>query len=110
MLALSAWPSTGEHMHDLAEPPVATSSSTIQAVVAGTRLTVVEGGSERLKLLLRLIDGAQVSVRLLFYMMDADAAGEAVRDALVLTGNPWNSPAARLAAPIPSISWLPLIS
>ena len=34
----------------------------------------------------------------------------AVREALVLTGNPWNSPAARLAAPMPSISWLPLIS
>nr|WP_314441810.1 phosphatidylserine/phosphatidylglycerophosphate/cardiolipin synthase family protein [uncultured Sphingomonas sp.] len=69
-------------MHDLAEPPVAPSSA-IGAVVAGTRLTLVEGGSERLKLLLRMIDGARVSVRLLFYMMDGDAAGEAVRDALV---------------------------
>ncbi len=36
-----------------------------------------------MQLLLRMIDGAQTSVRLLFYMMDADAVGEAVRDALV---------------------------
>ena len=28
----------------------------------------------------------------------------AVRDALVLTGNPWNSPAAKLAVPMPIIS------
>ena len=34
----------------------------------------------------------------------------AVRDALVLTGNPWNRPAARLAAPMPIISWLPRTS
>ena len=31
----------------------------------------------------------------------------AVRDPLVLTGNPWNSPAAMLAAPMPTISWSP---
>ena len=31
----------------------------------------------------------------------------AVLDPLVLTGNPWNSPAATFAAPIPIISWLP---
>ncbi|WP_338501951.1 phosphatidylserine/phosphatidylglycerophosphate/cardiolipin synthase family protein [Sphingomonas kaistensis] len=69
-------------MHDLAEPPVA-SSSAIHVDVAGTRLTLIEGGSERLRLLLRMIEGAKKSIRLLFYMMDADAVGEAVRDALV---------------------------
>ena len=31
----------------------------------------------------------------------------AVRDPLVLTGKPWNKPAAMLAAPMPIISWLP---
>ncbi len=31
----------------------------------------------------------------------------AVRDPLVLTGNPWNNPAATFAAPIPIISWFP---
>ena len=34
----------------------------------------------------------------------------AVRDPLVLTGNPWKNPAATFAAPIPIISWLPSIS
>lgn len=69
-------------MYDLVEPPVVTASA-VTAEVAGTRLTLVEGGTERLELLLRMIDGATRSVRLLFYMMDADAVGEAVRDALV---------------------------
>ena len=31
----------------------------------------------------------------------------AVRDPLVLTGNPWKKPAAMFAAPIPIISWSP---
>ena len=31
----------------------------------------------------------------------------AVREPLVLTGKPWNSPAAMLAAPMPTISWSP---
>ena len=34
----------------------------------------------------------------------------AVREALVLTGKPWKRPAARLAAPMPSISWSPCTS
>ena len=37
-------------------------------------------------------------------------AATAVRDPLVLTGKPWKSPAARLAAPIPIISPRPLTS
>jgi cardiolipin synthase len=69
-------------MTDLARP-VARSSDRITAEIAGTRLTLLEHGSERLTALLEMIDGAQSSVRLLFYMLDADAAGEAVRDALV---------------------------
>ena len=39
-----------------------------------------------------------------------ERSATAVRDPLVLTGNPWNNPAARFAAPMPIISWLPLIS
>ena len=35
----------------------------------------------------------------------ADSA-TGVRDALALIGKPWNKPAARLAAPRPTISWL----
>ena len=39
-----------------------------------------------------------------------DRSATAVREPLVLTGNPWNSPAARFAAPIPTISPFPSIS
>jgi hypothetical protein len=39
-----------------------------------------------------------------------DRSATAVRDPLVLTGNSWNRPAARFAAPMPIISWLPRIS
>ena len=34
-----------------------------------------------------------------------DCSATAVREPLVLTGNPWNRPAATLAAPMPTISW-----
>ena len=39
-----------------------------------------------------------------------DRSATAVRDPLVLTGNPWNKPAAKFATPIPIISPLPSIS
>jgi len=55
----------------------------IAATVAGTRLELLESGTDRLTTLLDLIDSARVSVRLLFYMLTPDAAGEAVCDALV---------------------------
>ena len=55
----------------------------IRATVAGTELVLLEGGAERLRALVALIDEAATSVRFLFYMMNPDAAGEAVRDALV---------------------------
>jgi cardiolipin synthase len=58
-------------------------SSAIRATVAGNRLELLEKGSDRLRAILRLIDGAQRSVRLLFYIYHADRSGEAVRDALV---------------------------
>jgi cardiolipin synthase len=82
VLALFARHSTCQAMPETAEPPVRPAPA-ISAVIAGTRLTLVETGAERLRLLLRMIDSATVSVRLLFYMMDGDAVGEAVRDALV---------------------------
>ncbi|URD60065.1 phosphatidylserine/phosphatidylglycerophosphate/cardiolipin synthase family protein [Sphingomonas sp. KRR8] len=55
----------------------------ITATVAGTELVLIESGAERLEMLLVLIDRATSSLRFLFYMMNPDAAGEAVRDALV---------------------------
>ena len=39
-----------------------------------------------------------------------DWAATAVREPLVLTGNPENRPAARLADPMPASSWLPSTS
>ena len=44
------------------------------------------------------------------WVRDPARSATAVRDALVLTGKPWNRPAARLAAPMPIISWLPCTS
>jgi len=67
---------------DQAIPPPA-SVQRIAATVAGTRLELLESGADRLTTVLELIDSAQSSVRLLFYMMNPDAAGEAVADALV---------------------------
>jgi len=55
----------------------------ISALVAGTRLTVIERGPDRLQLILDLIDGAQHSLRVLFYMFKNDHSGTAVRDALI---------------------------
>jgi cardiolipin synthase len=82
MLALFARPATASTMPDLVEPPVLERPA-VTAEIAETRLTLVETGVERLKLLLRMIGEARRSVRLLFYMMDGDEVGEAVRDALV---------------------------
>lgn len=55
----------------------------IAAEVAGTRLEVLESGADRLRTLLQLVGEAEHSIRMLFYMFSADAAGEAVRDALI---------------------------
>lgn len=51
-------------------------------VVAGNRLTPLTEGPERLAALLRLIHGAQQSLRLLYYGYKDDEAGRAVRAAL----------------------------
>lgn len=61
----------------------ASKTSRITADVAGTRLEVLETGSERMRALLALVDEAERSIRLLFYMFSDDEAGMAVRDALV---------------------------
>lgn len=51
--------------------------------MAGTRLELIEKGSERLRAILDLIEGAETSLRLLFYMFNSDEAGTRVRDALI---------------------------
>ncbi len=55
----------------------------IRATVAGTQLEALVGGEARLQAMLDLINGARHSVRLLFYIFNADDSGRRVRDALV---------------------------
>jgi cardiolipin synthase len=54
----------------------------IRARIAGTRLELIESGEARLQAILDLINGAEHSVRLLFYIFNADAVGTMIRDAL----------------------------
>lgn len=51
-------------------------------MVAGNRLTLLAEGPQRLEALIRLIDGAERSLRLLYYIWENDQAGRRVRDAL----------------------------
>jgi cardiolipin synthase len=52
-------------------------------VIDGNRLTLLTEGPERLDALMALIDGAQCSLRLLYYIYTADRTGALVRDALI---------------------------
>lgn len=52
------------------------------ATVGDSRIAMIAGGPQRLETLLAMIDGAQYSLRLLFYIFAADRSGSAVRDAL----------------------------
>jgi cardiolipin synthase len=54
----------------------------IRAKVAGNQFELIERGEDRLAAILDLIHGARVSLKLLFYMFNADNCGVAVRDAL----------------------------
>jgi len=51
--------------------------------VAGNQLKVIPGGDARLAALLGLIDTAEHSLRMCFYIFEPDACGQRVRDALV---------------------------
>jgi cardiolipin synthase A/B len=70
-------------MADAPLQPALSDDVAVTAEVAGNRLEVIESGRARLRAILALIEGAQHSVKLLFYMFNADHAGERVRDALV---------------------------
>jgi cardiolipin synthase len=52
-------------------------------MVAGNRLTLLAEGAERLTALIRLIDEATDSLRLLYYIWEDDQSGRQVRDALL---------------------------
>lgn len=51
--------------------------------VAGNRLTLLSEGRPAFDMLIALIDGAQTSLRLLYYMYSEDEAGHRVRSALL---------------------------
>ena len=70
-------------MADDAATPVKHAETPIEATVGGNRLVLLESGEGRLRSLLDLIAGARKSVRILFYIFNADWAGRRVRDALV---------------------------
>jgi cardiolipin synthase A/B len=63
----------------------ATALSAIE--VAGNRLTVLAEGPARIDALIALIDGAQESLRILYYIFKDDASGQRVRDALLAACN-----------------------
>ena len=51
--------------------------------VAGNRLTLLPDGPARLEALIALIDGAEESLRILYYIWEDDEVGRRVRDALI---------------------------
>jgi cardiolipin synthase len=51
-------------------------------LVDGNRLTLLQEGPERLEALLKLIDGAKRSIRLLYYIYRDDTSGHLVRQAM----------------------------
>ncbi len=51
--------------------------------VAGYRLALLADGPQRLEALVELIDGAEESLRVLYYIWDNDASSRRIRDALV---------------------------
>lgn len=64
----------------MAEPAHPSSDRTVE--VDGNRLTLLPDGPERLEALLALIDGAERSVRLLYYMYKDDQSGTLVYEAM----------------------------
>lgn len=62
-----------------AKPPIPDDCS---VAVDGNQLTLLSEGPPRLEAVLALIDGAERSVRVLYYIYRADSAGERIRDAL----------------------------
>ncbi|NUT01519.1 MAG: phosphatidylserine/phosphatidylglycerophosphate/cardiolipin synthase family protein [Sphingomonas sp.] len=69
----------------MADEPKSAKAATgrIDATVDGNRLLPLETGAERMDALLDLINGAQQSLRIIFYIFASDEAGTTVRNALV---------------------------
>jgi cardiolipin synthase len=60
-----------------------TPSSAEPIMVGGNRLTLLADGPERLEALIDLIESAEESLRILYYIWEDDETGRRVRDALV---------------------------
>src|SRR3546814_20447329 len=57
-------------------------SPTVEALIEGNQLRLIDDGPERLSELLALIDGAQINLKFYFYMFPRDDHGEAQMDRL----------------------------
>ncbi len=67
-------------MTDVAPPPAPMADS---HVVDGNRFIMLETGPQRLETLIRLIDSARQTLRVIYYIYVDDSAGTRVRDALI---------------------------
>ncbi len=67
----------------LSTPPPSTPPEQPRFRVDGHDLTLLDTGSRRLEALLALIEGARISLRILYYIYTDDAAGRRVRDAMI---------------------------
>ena len=83
MPPVAAAPPDGEAPDDEAAATDAPRAQARALTVDGNRLTLLPDGPERLEALLALIDGAQHSLRLLYYIYPRRPSGERVRDALI---------------------------
>lgn len=72
-------PSTSKKRKPAGEPGV----KSRRLSVDGNRLTLLTDGPGRLEALIALIDGAQHSLRLLYYTFLADSSGQRIKDALL---------------------------
>ncbi len=65
------------------EPELYTDPAPFRIAAQGHDFTFLPGGADRLAALLALIEGAETSLHVFYYLFDDDASGTAVRDALI---------------------------
>ncbi len=65
------------------EPELYTDPAPFRIAAQGHDFTFLPGGADRLAALLALIEGAEASLHVFYYLFDDDASGTAVRDALI---------------------------
>src|SRR5438128_2593149 len=84
--AIAAPPDSPLHlgaMSDPVDPAQWSEPATFRLVSHGHSLVVLPAGGERLQALLDIIDGAERTLRVCFYIFAADETGRRVRDALL---------------------------